>query len=401
MGLVPSQRRTLSATLWSDLLKISPDAQAFDQPSLDRHFGGGEGLLPLWIAEPYLDLAPQITEGLVSRATTGWYGYQTRSAALSENFWAWMQQRHQWDGHGLQTLVSPSVGSSLGILLEQMTQPGDNVILQPPVFTDFKTLVNSAQRTVVRNGLLFENGQYEMDFTGLETLAAQPATTALILCNPHNPVSRVWNQEELHQLAAICASHQVTVIADEIHADLILDPHSFTPFAQAAQGTGVRWAVLHGPIKTFGLAGLCDTLVITDDSEIVERFEHRSSQLHLTRNNVFALTAFETAYAHGGPWLDQLLGLMAGNVGILKETLPPEITLVELQGTYLAWLDFRDLNMEVPALAHWLGHTARLALSPGHWFGREGAGFARMTIAAPAEQIQDAAERLSRAVAQR
>ena len=382
-------------------MKLSPDAQAFDPPSLDHHFGGGTGLLPLWIAEPYLDLSPEITAALTERAATGWYGYQTRSSALAENFWIWMHQRHQWDGHGVQTLTSPSVGSSLGVLLEQMTKPADGVIIQPPVFTDFKTLVNSAQRSVVRNGLLFKDGQYRMDFAGLEAMAAEPSTTALILCNPHNPVGRVWDLNELQQLAAICAHHKVLVIADEIHADLILSPHSFTPFARAAQGSGVRWAALHGPIKTFGLAGLCDTLLITDDSEIAERFEQRSSQLHLTRNNVFALTAFETAYASGAPWLDQLLDLLAANVRLLQETLPPEIGLVDLQGTYLAWLDFRALDMEVPALAHWLGHSARLGLSPGHWFGREGAGFARMTIAAPTDQVQDAVKRLTQAVAQR
>ncbi|NNE96134.1 MAG: aminotransferase class I/II-fold pyridoxal phosphate-dependent enzyme [Acidimicrobiales bacterium] len=378
--------------------RLTPSAQAVDPATLERHFSGGDGLLPLWIAEPYVDLAPGVTAALEARAQAGWFGYETRSPALADSFWAWMGQRHNWDGEGLRSIVSPSIGTSIGVLIEQFTEFGDGVILQPPVFTDFKPSVTSAERTVVRNPLRLTDAGYRMDLDDLELKAAAPTTTAMILCNPHNPVGRVWTDDDLSAVARICARHDVFVIADEIHADLILRPHSFTPFATAADDTGVRWAALHGPIKTFGMAGVCDTLVITDVDEVVRRFESKSSRLHLTRNNVFGLAAFDAAYGTGAPWLDDLLELVDTNAAKLRIGLPDQVRLMDLEGTYLAWLDFRSLGMDVPQLAQWLAAEARLALSPGHWFGREGAGFARITIAAPTDLIEDAIARLHRAV---
>jgi len=377
---------------------VTANAQATDHPSLKRHFGGASGLLPLWIAEPYVDVAPEITAAIEARAGVGWYGYETRPEALADSFWTWMAQRHNWGGADLQTLVSPSVGTSIGVLIEQFTQVGDGVILQPPVFTDFKPLVTSAERTVVRNSLVLTDHGYRLDLADLENKAAEPTTTALILCNPHNPVGRVWSATELSEVATICGRHGVFVIADEIHADLTLRHHSFTPFATAAPDTGVRWAALHGPIKTFGLAGVCDTLVVTDHREVADAFEAKSSRFHLTRNNVFSMAAFEAAYAKGGPWVDSLLSLVETNAELLRDHLPEPVQLVDLEGTYLAWLDFRGLELGVPELADWLAGAARLGLSPGHWFGREGAGFARITIAAPSEQIEDAITRLVQAV---
>jgi len=159
----------------------------------------------------------------------------------------------------------------------------------------------------------------------------------------------------------------------------------------------VSWAAAHGPIKTFGLAGVCDTLLITNRAEIAQRFENRSSQLHLTCNNVFGLAAFEAAYRHGERWLDEFLVLISDNIELLRQGLSAEIELIAPEGTYLAWLDLRQLGLELPAIPGWLAAAAGLALSPGHWFGREGAGFARMTIAAPREVIERAVTQLATA----
>ena len=372
---------------------------AADPVSLARHFGDVDGLLPLWIAEPYVELAPEVTAVLAARAGSGWYGYETRPPSVLRAFWDWMAVRHRWDGIGLRTSVSPSVGTSIGILIEQLTEVGDGVILQPPVFTDFKPLIASADRTVVRNPLVLTEDGYRMDFDDLAAMAADPANRMLILCNPHNPVGRVWTPHELAEVAAICARHGVFVIADEIHGDLALPPFRFTPFGSTSD-SGVSWAAIHGPIKTFGLAGVCDTLLVTGDEHLTKLFRSRSSQLHLTRNNIFGIAAFEAAYGAGGSWLDNLLDLVAANIALLQDRLPDGIELIAPEGTYLAWLDFRQLDMDVPELARWLASSSRLALSPGHWFGREGAGFARMTIAAPTEQIQEAIDRLTRAVAE-
>jgi cystathionine beta-lyase len=379
--------------------RVTDQSAAADPASLERLFGKVDDLLPLWIAEPYVDLASGVTGVLQARAGAGWYGYETRPQRVIDAFWTWMATRHGWNGSGLQTSVSPSVGTSIGVLIEQLTEPGDGVILQPPVFTDFKPLISAATRTVVRNPLVLTEDGYRMDLDDLALKAGEPANRILILCNPHNPVGRVWARDELANVAAICAEHDVFVIADEIHADLALPPFRFTPFASVTSDSGVSWAATHGPIKTFGLAGVCDTLLVTNDEPITKLFRSRSSQLHLTRNNVFGIAAFEAGYRTGGPWLDDLLALVAANIELLRDRLPHGIELVEPEGTYLAWLDFRRLDMDVPELARWLADSAHLALSPGHWFGREGAGFARMTIAAPSEQIEEAISRLSRATA--
>ncbi len=203
--------------------------------------------------------------------------------------------------------------------------------------------------------------------------------------------------QELESVARICAENDVVVIADEIHADLTLPPNTFVPFATAAEGTDVRWAGTHGPIKTFGLAGICDTLLITDDRDIAGRFEDMSNRLHLTRNNVFSLAAFETAYRTGGEWLDGLLDLITSNIERLTDGLVGGVRVMPQQATYLAWLDFRKLGLDVPELARWLT-GAGVALSPGHWFGREGAGFARMSIAAEPATIDEVIGRLNRKI---
>ena len=382
----------------SDQDPVPSSARAVDTKSLSRLFGDAGGLLPLWIAEPYVDLAPGVVAALETRSTAGWYGYEMRPRSVVESFWEWMATRHGWDGADLKTSVSPSVGTSIGVLIEELTEPGEGVLLQPPVFTDFKPLITSVNRTAVRNPLQITDDGYRMDLDDLEAKAADPQTRMMILCNPHNPVGRVWTGKELAEVAAICARHGVFVVADEIHADLALPPFRFTPFASVAADSGVSWAATHGPIKTFGLAGVSDTLLVTGDEEVSMLFRTRSSQLHLTRNNVFGIAAFEAAYRTGGEWLDQFLALIASNVALLRNGLPPGIDLVEPEGTYLAWLDFREMKMDVPELARWLSRSAHLALSPGHWFGRQGAGFARMTIAAPAVQIEDAIARLTDAV---
>lgn len=376
--------------------KRAPGALAVDPVRLTTLFGR-EDLLSLWIAEPYIEIAPGIQEALTQRAELGWYGYEARSERILDAFWGWMETRHGWNGSDLSVSVSPSVGTSVGAMIDLASDAGDGVIIQPPVFTDFKPLIVNAGRRVVRSPLVLTDQGYRMDLDHLDRVAAENSTRVMILCNPHNPVGRLWSEEELRAVASICASHDVTVVADEIHADITLGARAFTPFARASSGTGVTWAATHGPIKTFGLAGVCDTLLVTESAELTDRFREMSSRLHLTRNNVFGLAALEAAYRTGGDWLDSTLALVSQNLDALREGLGETITVIEPEATYLAWLDFRSLGLEVPELAGWLA-DAGLALSPGHWFGREGAGFARMTIAAPRADIDEAIERLTRAI---
>jgi cysteine-S-conjugate beta-lyase len=374
-------------------------AQADDPASLERLFGTDQGLLTLWIAEPYLPLDSTVMAALASRAQIGWYGYEVRPTSTVAAFRTWSERRHGWDPGDFDIAVSPSLGTSIGAALELVTEPGDAVILQPPVFTDFKPLVTRSHRKVARNSLMLDDGRYVMDFESFEALAERPGTTAMILCNPHNPVGRAWTSDELSTVAEICSANGVFVISDEIHGDIMLGDSRFAPFAVSAAGTDVRWIALHGPIKTFGLAGVTDTIIVAKDAEFAEAFGAMSSRLHLTRNDVFSIAATEAAYTHGDAWLDEMLALVAHNVATLRSGLPEPLRLIEPDATYLAWIDLRGLELDIPELTRWLPERAHLALSPGHWFGREGAGFARMSIAVPTDVIDEAITRLTTATA--
>lgn len=372
--------------------------RATDPRTLERLFGSTD-VLPLWIAEPTLPPPPEAAAVLKSRATSDWFGYEMRPRELRDAFWAWMDRRHGWDGSGGELSYSPSVGASLATVIELASEPGEQVILQPPVFTDFKPTVRRSRREPSTNPLLLDGLHYTMDLGHLEKVAAEPAARLLILCNPHNPVGRTWRVEELRAVADICAKHDVLVFSDEVHGDLPLFDGEFIPFGSIAAESGVRWVSAAGPIKTFGLAGVSDTIVVSNDEDLTRRYRSFSERFHLVRSHVFGLAASIAAYRTGDQWLDEFLSTIEGNVTRLGDGLPSPLRLVPTESTYLSWIDFRGLGMDVPELSAWLVDEARLALSPGHWFGREGAGFARMTIAVPPSVVDEALERLQRAVA--
>lgn len=378
-----------------DPVRATTSAQSADPDTL-THLFGSQDLLAMWIAEPQVAVAPEVQTALATRAGTPWYGYEVRPDELLDAFWSWAVARHGWAGSGTQTLVSPSIGTSIGVLVDRLTSAGDGVVIQPPVFTDFKPLVAGAQRQVLRNALLLGPEGYTMDLEGLARASDDPSARMLILCNPHNPVGRAWTHAELHDVAMICAARDIVVVADEIHADLMLPGGHFVPFAVAAAGSGVRWAALHGPIKTFGLAGVCDTLLITPDADIAAAFKDASNRFHLTRNNVFGMAAAMAGYRHGHDWVDDLMHSVSTHHRLLAEGLAHGLQVMPQQATYMAWLDLRALGLPVPDIAGWLG-DAGVALSPGHWFGREGAGFTRMTTAVPTETMIQAIARLNAA----
>ena len=373
--------------------------RATDARQLDRFFGSDD-VLALWIAEPTLPPPDSVIDALRSRSEVPWFGYEVRPAALKESFWAWTGRRHGWDGAGVQTSFSPSGGTSLAVAIELFTDPGQGVILPPPVCREFKPSIRRSRREPVTNPLLVSDGRYELDLDHLASVAADPANRFMILCNPHNPVGRTWTVDELAAVAEICADHDVVVFADEIHADMAVFDGRFVPFGSVA-GASTRWLAAAGPIKTFGLAGVSDTFVLAADDELTQAYRSHADRFHLVRSHVFGLAAAIAAYTDGDEWLDRFRSQVERNFTVLDEGLPASIGLIHPEATYLAWIDLRSLEMDVPELTRWLVDDARLALSPGHWFGREGAGFARLTTAVPTPVIEDAVDRLVSAVAAR
>ena len=372
----------------------------FNPQALEEHFKTTD-LLPLWIADMDFRAPAPVVERLVERAKLGLYAYEYRPESLFDATTAWLDERHEWPVDRSALQFCPSVMNAVCALLNLETEPGDGVIVQPPVFFEFRQAVRRNERELVKNPLRYAGGRYEIDFEDLEAKAAKPRTKMLILCNPHNPVGRVWTREELGRVAEIGKRHGVFVVSDEIHADIVYDPHRYTPFVHVAESVGARAASCFSPAKTFNLAGMMDAVVVLPEDDLRKRFRELASRFFWNRTNVFTTVAAETAYREGGPWLDDLLVYLSGNVTWIRDFLAnkaPAVELVEPEGTYLAWLDFRGLGLDVEALLELLSLRAKVALNPGHWFGREGAGFARMSFASPRSTLEEAFTRIARAL---
>jgi cystathionine beta-lyase len=240
-----------------------------------------------------------------------------------------------------------------------------------------------------------------MNFEDLEEKAADPKNKILIICNPHNPVGRVWTREALAQAGEICRQHNVLVISDEIHGDIVYKPHQYTPFASISDNLAQESVACLSPAKTFNITGMIDAMAVIANQEYRQQVHDFAHRYQINKTNVFASAAIETAYSNGGEWLDALLEYLQSNIDFLKSYLReniPQVKLIEPEGTYLVWLNFEELGLDAKALEKFLAQKAQLALNSGYWFGREGAGYARMNITCPQSTLQEALYRLKIAI---
>mgnify|MGYP006298587033 CR=1 FL=1 len=372
----------------------------WDRGYLSEYFGNEEAI-PMSVADMDLKAPPAVIAQLHERVAHGIYGYEIRSEDGYDALRAWYRRRHHWTINPQHIEPCASIMNAISILIDQHTDAGDGVILQPPVFFEFKLAIRHHGRSVVKNPLNLIDGRYQIDFDDLEAKASDPANTMLILCNPHNPVGRVWTEDELEQVAEICARHGVFVIADEVHGDFALPPHQYTPYLSVAEPQTRDSAACISPAKTFNISGIVDAVTVIPDEAYRHDFHAFIERYQITRVNVFSSVAVEAAYREGGEWLDDVLAYIQGNVDWARSYLDvnlPSVSLVEPEGTFLLWLDFRELDMDAKALARFLAVDAGVALSPGYWFGREGAGFARMTIGCPRATVERAFDNLALAI---
>ncbi len=373
--------------------------QKWNPADLDQHFGNND-ILPFWIADMDFAVPPAVLESLLTRTEHGIFGYEYKRGSYFAAFVSWYQNRHNWALDLAHLEACPGVLSAIAILINQHSQEGDGVIIQPPVFFEFRMVIRSNNRRIVKNPLKVIEGKYQMDFDDLVEKAADPRNKVMILCNPHNPVGRVWTREELGRVGEICREHNVLLISDEIHGDIVYQPHRYTPFSSISDELAQMSVTCLSPAKTFNIAGMVDAMAIIANEETRQRFRDFAHRYQINKTNVLTLAASEAAYGQGGQWLDELLAYLQGNIDFLQaylaENIPP-VKLVEPEGTYLVWLNFAGLGMEVKELANFLAQ-AGIAVSPGYWFGREGAGYARMNIATPRSILKEALLRLSNAI---
>jgi cystathionine beta-lyase len=287
------------------------------------------------------------------------------------------------------------------MLIEAFTEPGDKVVIQPPVYYPFERVIRQNGRQVVYNPLRVENGRYVMDLDDLRVKLENSSVKLMILCSPHNPVGRVWTREELEALGRLCIEHGVFVIADEIHGDLVYPGYTHVPFASISPSFAEHSATCVAPSKTFNLAGLHTAMVILPDDSRRRAYLSVLQRLSVGSLNPFGMVAAEAAYRHGDAWLDALLAYLQQNVKHLQQALAdriPEIRAVEPEGTYLVWLDCRGLGLEDRELDQFFLRKARVAFNEGRIFGPGGEGFVRANIGCPRSLVDGAIRRIEEAV---
>jgi cystathionine beta-lyase len=343
---------------------------------------------------------PLITD-LIRRAKHGIYGYEYRPEAHHEALIQWLTRKHGWKVSKDNLLYCPGILAALAILINLFTKKGENIIIQPPVYPPFSKLVKNNDRTLVNNPLKIVDGRYVMDYEDLDKKASDPKTKMMIISNPHNPVGRVWSKEELTKLGEICLTHDVLLISDDAHADIIFKGHKYIPFASISREFSDRSITTLSPAKTFNTAGLITAAVISTNKEVMSEFKKFLDRYFLDRQNVFSNIGFESAYSKGEEWLEQYLDYIEENLrfleGFIKERIP-EIKVFETEGTYLVWLDLSALGLEGEELNEYLVHEAKIALFPGYWFGKEGAHFARWNIGCPRSVLEEGLKRFEKAV---
>lgn len=367
---------------------------------LEKVFGR-EDLLPMWVADMDFMSPKPVIDAIVARAKQGIYGYTSRPESYFESVAKWMRKRHNWEVKTDWMIFTPGVVPALSFIVNAFTNPGDKVIVQPPVYYPFFRVIEDNGRRVVNNPLLFKDGRYTMDFEDLEKKVKDPLVKLLFLCSPHNPVGRVWSKEELEKLGRICIDNNVLIISDEIHQDILYPGIRHTPFASISEEFALNSITCTSPSKTFNLAGLQTSTIIIPNKIYREVYRSFMERIHLLRNNVFGLVALEAAYTHGEEWLDQFLEYLEGNLRTLTEGMEkdiPQIKIIKPEGTYLAWMDCGNLSLDSKQLNDFMINKARLALDDGEWFGLGGKGFQRINLACPRVYINEALARLKKAV---
>ncbi len=360
----------------------------------------GADLFPAGVADMDFRVAAPIIEAMRRRVDHGIFGYETVPPGLIPALTGWLENRHGWRVDQSHILRAPNVLNSLAIAASLFSAEGDGIIVQPPVFFDFFDIIRENKRTLVENPLVLKDGRYEMDFAGLERLASEPRNRIVFLCNPHNPVGRVWTKRELMQLGDICARHGVLVVSDELHGDITFSGHSYTPFASIGPDHAQNAVTFLSPAKSFNIAGCCWSFSVIADDHRRKAFQAENSRLSVNKNNAFSSVAMEAAYRDGGPWLDAVVQYLQGNLDLVRVRLQqmPQVDLIEPDGTFLLWLDFRRLQKTPDELTAFLRTKAGWAATRGIAFGEQGAGFARVNIACARSRLSKALDQLSAAL---
>jgi cysteine-S-conjugate beta-lyase len=368
----------------------------------ERKFPGYDvkDALCMWVADMDFLCPKEVISAVINRAKHGIYGYTSEDAvdAFKEAASGWFA-RHYGLKSGTDSMIFiGGVVPSINAAIQEFTEPEDGVIVQQPVYYPFSEAIRDCGRNIRVNQLVEKNGYYKMDFRNLEKLAKDERTKLIILCSPHNPVGRVWSEEELICLGKICCENDVLIFSDEIHADFIMKGNKFTSMGTLSNSDTTDNLILSfAPSKTFNIAGLGASIIVIFDENIRERMKKRLKMNRYPGSNVFSPIAGEAAYLFGDDYIKELKEYIEANfdyaVAYIKEHLKG-VRLTKPEGTYLAWLDFRDTGMNTKEINSFVLEKAKITVDPGEWFGAGGEGFVRMNLACPKSIVTEAMERL-------
>jgi len=360
---------------------------------------GSEGLFPGSVADMDFKAPPVVREAMQARLEHGVFGYEAVPDGLLPALSGWLESRHGWVVDPAHILRAPNVLNSMAMAINTFTNVGDGLIVQPPVFFDFYDIAAENGRKIIPNPLIETDGHYTMDFADLSAKAADPSAKVLLLCNPHNPVGRVWTAGELRRLGDICAANNVLVISDEIHGGITFSGHAYTPFASLGPAYAENSITSLSPAKIFNLSSCGGAFTVVPEAVKRVAMQAKNSALTVNKNNAFASVAMQAAYEGGGPWLDAALAYLEANARMVVEALAPTKATVRLnEGTFLMWIDLRALGLAPDDLHTFLREKAQMHLTRGIAFGAEGGGFARLNIACPSVRLRAAIGALTRAL---
>lgn len=376
-----------NASKWDNMRRANPQVE--------------ENIPPFSVADLDIKTAPEIVQALKDHLDRAVLGYDSPGEDYWQALSSWMERRHNWTVQRDWLVCTPGVVTALYAAVNAFTQPGDGVLLFTPVYSPFYGAAQQNGREIVPCPLQYHEEGYTIDFADFEAKAKNPRNKLLLLCNPHNPVGRVWSREELWEIARICLQNDVRIASDEIHFDLILPGHTHTVLANLGPEIAQNSIVCTAPSKSFNIAGLHCSNIFIPNGEMRDQFRRQLGTLAMGELNGLAYVACEAAYRRAGGWLDGLIALIARNHDLLRRYIAeniPQIKALPLEGTYLQWLDCRGLGLDGKALMDLMQQKALFFVSGGRAFAQECEGFVRVNIASPTHALIDALERLVQSV---
>lgn len=363
--------------------------------------GRPENVLPLWIADMDFKVSPEITKALQKNIEHGIFGYSEVQEDYFEAIQEWMKTKHNWEIESKWLIKTPGVVFALAMAIKAYTNPGDAVMIQQPVYYPFYEVIEDNDRKIVGNVLILgEDGKYHIDFEDFEKKVIEHQVKLFLLCSPHNPVGRVWTKEELIKLGEICIRHDIIVVSDEIHQDFVFHG-KHQVFAAISEELKQRTITCTAPSKTFNLAGLQISNIFIANPRLKQQFRKQIYAAGYSQLNVLGLTACEAAYRHGDEWHKELIFYLKNNIDYLRGFLRnniPKIKMIEPEGTYLIWLDFRELGLTEEEREDLIIKKAGLWLDSGAIFGEAGEGFERINVACPQSILKQALQQLETAI---